>query len=100
MRDRVNSPVFRASTAARHFLERRLPGRYVSRYELVSFTTMPYAQIPARMRRQDRATALAAAGLTGAAGLLAAAVRAGARPGRGAARRGAAQRGTARGAGR
>jgi hypothetical protein len=61
---------------------------------------MPYAQIPARMRRQDRATALAAAGLTGAAGLLAAAVRAGARPGLGAARRGAAQRGTARGAGR
>ena len=88
MRDRVNSPVFRASTAARHFLERRLPGRYVSRYELVSFTTMPYAQIPARMRRQDRATALAAAGLTGAAGLLAAVFRAGAR--HGAARRGAA----------
>ena len=93
MRDRVNSPVFRASTAARHFLERRLPGRYVSRYELVSFTTMPYAQIPARMRRQDRATVLAAAGLTGAAGLLAAAVRGGAR-------RGAARRGVAAGTGR
>ena len=92
MRDRVNSPVFRASTAARHFLERRLPGRYVSRYELVSFTTMPYAQIPARMRRQDRATALAAAGLTGAAGLLAAAFRAGAR-------HGATRRGAARGTG-
>src|SRR6516162_6155807 len=99
MRDRVNSPVFRASTAARHFLERRLPGRYVSRYELVSFTTMPYAQIPARMRRQDRATALAAAGLTGAAGLLAAAVRAGARHGSGMARHGAARRGAAGGTG-
>ena len=72
MRDRVNSPVFRAQTAARHFLERRLPGRYVSRYELVSFGTMPYAEIPARMRRQDRATALAG---MGAAGLLAAGVR-------------------------
>jgi kynurenine 3-monooxygenase len=71
MRDRVNSPVFRAVTAARHALERRLPGRYVSRYELVSFTTMPYAQIPDRVRRQDRATALAAAGA--GAGLLAAA---------------------------
>jgi kynurenine 3-monooxygenase len=70
MRDRVNSRVFQAKTAARHALERRLPGRYVSRYELVSFTTMPYAQIPDRMRRQDRVTALAAAGL---AGLLAAA---------------------------
>ena len=79
MRDRVNSRVFQAKTAARHALERRLPGRYVSRYELVSFTTMPYAQIPERMRRQDRATALAAAGATGLAGLLAAGVSAAAR---------------------
>jgi kynurenine 3-monooxygenase len=85
MRDRVNSPVFRATTAARHALERRLPGRYVSRYELVSFTTMPYAQIPDRIRRQDRATALAAVGaVLGGAGLLAAAARRvrGVRPGR------------------
>jgi kynurenine 3-monooxygenase len=68
MRDRVNSPVFRAKTAAQHALERVLPEHYVSRYELVSFTTMPYAQIPARMHRQNRATALVA---TAAAGLLA-----------------------------
>lgn len=68
MRDRVNSPVFRAKTAAQHALERVLPEHYVSRYELVSFTTMPYAQIPARMHRQNRATALMA---TAAAGLLA-----------------------------
>ena len=74
MRDLVNSRVFQAKTAARHALERRLPGRYVSQYELVSFSTMPYAQIPDRIRRQDRATALAAAGLAGlAAGLAAAA---------------------------
>jgi kynurenine 3-monooxygenase len=73
MRDRVNSRVFRATTAARHALERRLPGRYVSRYELVSFTTMPYAQIPDRMRRQDRAMACTAAGMAGALGLLTAA---------------------------
>jgi hypothetical protein len=33
---------------------------------------MPYAQIPDRMRRQNRATALAAAGAVGMAGLLAA----------------------------
>lgn len=89
MRDRVNSRVFRAQVAARHFLERRLPGRYVSRYELVSFTTMPYAQIPGRMRRQDQATALVAAGV---AGLLAAAARGVARRGRG--------RGPTRGRGR
>ena len=75
MRDRVNSKVFQVQSAARHFLERRLPGRYVSRYELVSFTTIPYARIPDRMRRQDRATVLLAGGALGAGGLLAAAAR-------------------------
>jgi kynurenine 3-monooxygenase len=72
MRDRVNSRVFQAKTAARHALERRLAGHYVSQYELVSFSTVPYAQIPDRIRRQDRATVLAAAGLGGAAVALAA----------------------------
>jgi kynurenine 3-monooxygenase len=66
MSDRVNSRVFQAKSAAQHALERRLPGHYVSRYELVSFSTMSYAQIPARMRRQNRATA-AVAGLAAAA---------------------------------
>ncbi|HEY7045709.1 MAG TPA: NAD(P)/FAD-dependent oxidoreductase [Jatrophihabitantaceae bacterium] len=70
MRDRVNSRVFQAKVAAQHALERRLPGRYVSRYELVSFTTMPYAQIPQRMRRQNRATLLAAAGVAAALGVI------------------------------
>ena len=51
MRDKVNSTAFRAVTAARHFLERRLPGRFVSEYELVSFTTVPYAQIRRRRHR-------------------------------------------------
>jgi kynurenine 3-monooxygenase len=71
MRDRVNSPVFRAKTAAEHWLERRLPGRYVSRYELVSFSTIPYAEIPGRMRRQNLVTAALAGGLAtaGAAAL-------------------------------
>jgi kynurenine 3-monooxygenase len=62
MRDRVNSPVFRARTAAEHWLERRLPGRYVSRYELVSFSTIPYAEIPGRIRRQNLALGAVAAG--------------------------------------
>ncbi|OLT34813.1 hypothetical protein BJF79_32890 [Actinomadura sp. CNU-125] len=53
MRDRVSSRVYRAKQAAQHALERRLAGRYVSRYELVSFSTMPYARIPARIRRQN-----------------------------------------------
>jgi kynurenine 3-monooxygenase len=70
MRDKVNSRAFQARTAAQHALERRLPGHYVSRYELVSFTTMPYSQIPHRMRRQNAATAAVSAGL--AATLLAA----------------------------
>ncbi|MFC6885493.1 FAD-dependent oxidoreductase [Actinomadura yumaensis] len=70
MRDRVSSPVYRTVKAAQHALERRLAGRYVSRYELVSFSTLPYAEIPARLRRQNAAlaAALAAAALT-AAGL-------------------------------
>jgi kynurenine 3-monooxygenase len=73
MRDRVNSPVFRAKTAAQHWLERRLPGHYVSEYELVSFSTVPYAEIPKRMRRQNLATAavLAAFGAGLAAATLA-----------------------------
>ncbi|MFC9974379.1 FAD-dependent oxidoreductase [Spirillospora sp. NPDC127200] len=74
MRDRVSSPVYRATHAVQHALERRLPGRYTSRYELVSFTTMPYAQIPARIRRQNRAlaAAVAGAGLVTGLGVLAA----------------------------
>jgi kynurenine 3-monooxygenase len=69
MRDKVNSRVFQAKTSAQHALERRLPGHYVSRYELVSFSTLPYAEIPDRMRRQNRAGAILAAS---AAGMLAA----------------------------
>jgi kynurenine 3-monooxygenase len=71
MRDKVNSRAFQLKTAAQHALERRLAGRYVSRYELVSFTTIPYADIPARMRRQNVALAgaigLAALGVAGVA---------------------------------
>ncbi|TDD95817.1 FAD-dependent oxidoreductase [Actinomadura rubrisoli] len=73
MRDRVSSPVFRAKRAATHALERRLAGRYVSRYELVSFSTMPYAEIPARIRRQNR---VLAASVLGGAALLAVTARA------------------------
>ncbi|MDX6494583.1 MAG: kynurenine 3-monooxygenase, partial [Gaiellales bacterium] len=75
MRDRVSSPLFRAKTAAQHALERRLPGRYVSRYELVSFTTLPYAEIPGRIRRQNLAAAAVAAALAAAAVTLARLVR-------------------------
>ncbi|GAA1861933.1 FAD-dependent oxidoreductase [Actinomadura bangladeshensis] len=62
MRDRVSSPLYRAKQAATHALERRLAGRYVSRYELVSFSTLPYARIPARIRRQNLVLGAAVAG--------------------------------------
>lgn len=60
MRDKVASPVFRATRSIEHALERLLPGRYQSRYEMVSFTTIPYAEVIERDRRQ-RSTALATA---------------------------------------
>lgn len=65
MRDRVASPVFRAWRRFEHGLERALPGRYLSRYELVSFTTTPYAEVRRRVRRQHLALAatLATGGL-------------------------------------
>ncbi|KAA9154290.1 FAD-dependent monooxygenase [Amycolatopsis acidicola] len=61
MRDKVASPVFRLGQRIEHSLERLLPGRYVSRYELVSFSTVPYAQVGRRVRRQHGAVAGAGA---------------------------------------
>ncbi|HEY0619615.1 MAG TPA: NAD(P)/FAD-dependent oxidoreductase [Kribbella sp.] len=65
MRDKVASPVFRLGKRIEHGLERLLPGRYVSRYELVSFSTTPYAEVRQRVHRQHQV--LAAAVLVGAA---------------------------------
>jgi kynurenine 3-monooxygenase len=67
MSEKVASPIFRGQTRVRHALERVLGGRYVSRYELVSFTTIPYARIEGRIRRQDRAVGAVAAGVLAAA---------------------------------
>lgn len=58
MRDKVGSRAFRAATRLEHQLERVLPGRYLSRYEMVSFTTIPYADVVVRARRQHRAVAV------------------------------------------
>jgi kynurenine 3-monooxygenase len=57
MRDKVASPVYRATKRVEHALERALPGRYVSRYELVSFSNVPYADVRRRVRRQRAAVA-------------------------------------------
>ncbi|MBQ1051656.1 FAD-dependent monooxygenase [Micromonospora sp. C51] len=68
MRDKVASPVFRARKRIEHALERALPGRYVSQYELVSFSTVPYAQVRRRVRQQYQVVGLAAAGLAAVVG--------------------------------
>ncbi|HEY3512406.1 MAG TPA: NAD(P)/FAD-dependent oxidoreductase, partial [Kribbella sp.] len=65
MRDKVASPVFRLQKQLEHTLERLLPGRYVSRYELVSFTTTPYAEVQHRVRRQHQALGVGAAAAAG-----------------------------------
>ncbi len=67
MRDKVTSPVFRATKRIEHALERALPGRYLSRYELVSFSTVPYADVRRRARRQQALLAAGAAGVAVAA---------------------------------
>ncbi|MET8202997.1 FAD-dependent oxidoreductase [Micromonospora taraxaci] len=62
MRDKVASPVFQARRRLEHALERALPGRYVSQYELVSFSTTPYAEVRRRVRRQHRVLGAVVAG--------------------------------------
>ncbi|WP_157549945.1 FAD-dependent oxidoreductase [Nonomuraea candida] len=62
MRDKVGSRAFLAGKRLEHALERMVPG-YVSRYELVSFSTTPYSQVERRVRRQRRAVAAAGAAL-------------------------------------
>jgi kynurenine 3-monooxygenase len=45
MSDKSGSRVFRLTKEIQHGLERLLPDHYVSRYELVSFSTIPYAEV-------------------------------------------------------
>ncbi|MEU3270186.1 NAD(P)/FAD-dependent oxidoreductase [Saccharomonospora sp. NPDC006951] len=71
MRDKVASPLFKLGKTIEHTLERALPGRYVSRYELVSFSTVPYAAVRRRVRRQHQL--LGGLGLLGALSVLGAA---------------------------
>lgn len=53
MRDKAGRASFRAKKRVEHALERLLPGVYLSLYEMVSFTTIPYADAVARARRQN-----------------------------------------------
>jgi kynurenine 3-monooxygenase len=44
MRDKVADPVFLFKKKVQHMLGNEFPGRFLSRYELVSFTTKSYAE--------------------------------------------------------
>ena len=65
MRDRVGSPAFRLAKRVEHAIERWAPARFESLYELISFTTVPYAEARRRAAAQRRfpanVTALGAA---------------------------------------
>ena len=75
MRDKVASPLWRLGKRIEHTVERALPGVYRSRYELVSFTTVPYADVRRRARLQHAALAGAASAVAlGVAGGVAALV--------------------------
>ena len=81
MRDKVNSKAFLVTKQLEHALERALPGTYLSRYEMVSFTTIPYAEVIERDSRQRRfvIAGLAAVGVSVLALAVGAARRAGQR---------------------
>jgi kynurenine 3-monooxygenase len=68
MRDKVASPVFRLGKRVEHAIERLVPDRFESLYELVSFSTVPYAEARRRAAAQRHFPAnLAALGAAGAA---------------------------------
>ncbi|MEU0517301.1 NAD(P)/FAD-dependent oxidoreductase [Streptosporangium sp. NPDC006007] len=75
MRDKVASRSFLLQKRIEHGLERLLPGRYVSRYELVSFSTVPYAEVQRRITRQRRAVVAVALGALAAVGVTAGLLR-------------------------
>jgi kynurenine 3-monooxygenase len=74
MRDKVGSRSFLLSRKLEHGLEKVLPGTYLSRYEMVSFTTIPYAEVIERARKQQRLVAVAAGGAVFAVAVLATAL--------------------------
>ena len=65
MRDRTASRAFRWRKKLEHALHGMMPSTFVPLYDMVSFSTIPYADARERARRQDRA--LLGAGVTAAA---------------------------------
>jgi kynurenine 3-monooxygenase len=70
MRDRTASRAFKLRKRVEHTLHAMFPRSYLPLYDMVSFSTIPYAQARDRARRQDR-IALAAAAAAGGGILLA-----------------------------
>jgi kynurenine 3-monooxygenase len=67
MRDKVASPVFRLGKRVEHAIERLVPERFESLYELVSFSTVPYTEARRRAAAQRRFPAnVASLGAAGA----------------------------------
>jgi kynurenine 3-monooxygenase len=67
MRDRTAHLGFKLRKRLDHALNRLMPRAFVPLYDLVSFTTVPYAEARARARRQDRAVLAAGAAIVLAA---------------------------------
>ncbi len=60
MSTKSGSRVFQAQKSVQHAFERLLPEHYVSRYELVSFSTIPYAEVVRRTTVPSQARSVAA----------------------------------------
>jgi len=76
MRDHVGSTRFLLTKKFEHALEKALGGRYQNRYEMVSFTTIPYAEVLERDAKQQRVVRIATGAVAASAALgLVAAVR-------------------------
>lgn len=53
MRDKTASPLFRARKKLEHALHAIMPGWFTPLYNMISFSTIPYAEAQARARRQS-----------------------------------------------
>jgi kynurenine 3-monooxygenase len=61
MRDKVASRMFRLKKRAEHLLHALAPGAFTPLYNMISFSTVPYAQARRRAQRQSRLIVTAAA---------------------------------------
>ena len=60
MRDKTASRAFRMRKKFEHFLHGVVPQFYTPRYDMVSFSTIPYADALSRSRKQDRVLTITA----------------------------------------